>query len=560
MPKYRNISIHLCADTADGELPERPRLAKGVARLTPLPVILEVAPPTAARHSPTKCLTPLLQDDEKAQISVYVPMTPKALFWVAYRIEPPPVDGTFYVFKLLVNREEVVTWSCDASNKFKGKTMFGLFDTHEDEGGQELEKRLFRFGTANDMDTRIVGDLSGDKEEDRFVEVRVFRAKAKKRIEPVVRNDLPATGPGLELVNGGQLKSQAPQRYYKFGLIDPVDKPYAAFRFYYRTWEEIDKLDLRMGEVDEGENSPFQDSDNTATVESNYERQNNNSVSRNLRATTTSQARNSDSPQSISGAYFSSYPNPHPQAVYAAQPYPPGASFSNQRAMPPQIPQYPAAYPAVYAPLPLIAPPRNPYSWQTNSGYAASVSPAAASPYDHLQDPYAPLTSSSTPTQSHSNFTMPNKRLSIPPQLLFQPLISKGPLPPSPTKLAQREMEAQRETEIGGKRSGLWEMGAEGSGMKSSAQREVKTKNTMGAKSFAQREADAKKEMEQAMGSLKIVDPTLETEILEASRGRSPKKLLKRRSEEKVSSGGTFRLFDRLRSKSRDRENGKAEE
>lgn len=506
MPKYRNISVQLCGDTSDGDLPELPRLAPGVARLTPLPlVILELAPPMVARHSPTKCLTPLLQDNEKAQISVYVPMTPKALFWVSYSIEPPPVDGTFFVFKLLVNHEEVVTWSCDANNKFKGKTMFGLFDTHADEGGQGLEKRLFRFGTASNLDTRVVGDLSGDKEEDRFVEVRVFRAKAKKRIDPAVRNVLPATGPELELVNGGRLKPQAPQRYYRFSLLDPADAPYTTFRFYYRTWEEIDKLDLRMGEVDEDENSPFQDSNstpNTGILDPSYHSQAKDSINQNLPATTTSQFRNSDSPQSISRAYFNSYPNPHPQAVYAAQPYPPGASFSNQRAMPPQNQQYLAAYRAVYAPQPFIAPPMNPYQPPASTGYAGP--PSIANPYGFLQGPYAATAAPSS--QQQSNFAMPNKPLPIPPQLLFQPLISKGPLPPSPKKFAQRELEAQREKEKTAKYFGLRDIET-----KSFAQREMEAQKAMGAwplpqtgietqketvpKSFAQREVDAKKQL-----------------------------------------------------------------
>lgn len=67
------------------------------------------------------------------------------------------------------------------------------------------------------------------------------------------------------------------------------------------------------------------------------------------------------------------------------------------------------------------------------------------------------------------------------------------------------------------------------------------------------------------MGNLSIAKPTHTVETGDADttedfRGRSPKKLLKRRSEEKVSSGGSFRLFRKLRSKSRDRENVKAEE
>lgn len=39
------------------------------------------------------------------------------------------------------------------------------------------------------------------------------------------------------LVNGGILAQNDPKRHYKYQLLDPVDKPYATIRFYYRTKE-----------------------------------------------------------------------------------------------------------------------------------------------------------------------------------------------------------------------------------------------------------------------------------------------------------------------------------
>lgn len=37
------------------------------------------------------------------------------------------------------------------------------------------------------------------------------------------------------LVNAGPLPHQYPQRFYRYALLDPVDKPFATFRYYYRT-------------------------------------------------------------------------------------------------------------------------------------------------------------------------------------------------------------------------------------------------------------------------------------------------------------------------------------
>lgn len=41
------------------------------------------------------------------------------------------------------------------------------------------------------------------------------------------------------LSNGGLLEQGLPCRRYKYQLVDPVDEPYASFRFYYRTFGEL---------------------------------------------------------------------------------------------------------------------------------------------------------------------------------------------------------------------------------------------------------------------------------------------------------------------------------
>jgi len=39
------------------------------------------------------------------------------------------------------------------------------------------------------------------------------------------------------LVNGGFLHPRRhPRKYYQYALLDELDNPYAAFRYYYRTW------------------------------------------------------------------------------------------------------------------------------------------------------------------------------------------------------------------------------------------------------------------------------------------------------------------------------------
>jgi hypothetical protein len=46
------------------------------------------------------------------------------------------------------------------------------------------------------------------------------------------------------LANAGRAGGDHPKRFYKFALIDPTDQPFATFRYYYRTWEQLRYLGL----------------------------------------------------------------------------------------------------------------------------------------------------------------------------------------------------------------------------------------------------------------------------------------------------------------------------
>lgn len=46
------------------------------------------------------------------------------------------------------------------------------------------------------------------------------------------------------IVNAGRSGGTQPKRYYKFALVDPLDAPFVSFRYYYRTWEQMQYLGL----------------------------------------------------------------------------------------------------------------------------------------------------------------------------------------------------------------------------------------------------------------------------------------------------------------------------
>jgi hypothetical protein len=99
-----------------------------------------------------------------------------------------------------------------------------------------------------------------------LIEVRIFRAKGRKRRAPgletfrpqeqygircVIHGIARAYGGSLEkmlifrsLPSAGLLDKPQDTRFYDYILVDPKDEPYAAFLFHYRSWEFLQSLQL----------------------------------------------------------------------------------------------------------------------------------------------------------------------------------------------------------------------------------------------------------------------------------------------------------------------------
>jgi len=48
----------------------------------------------------------------------------------------------------------------------------------------------------------------------------------------------------VSLVNAGRANSEHPKRFYRVALIDPTDRPFATFRYFYRTWDQLYEIDV----------------------------------------------------------------------------------------------------------------------------------------------------------------------------------------------------------------------------------------------------------------------------------------------------------------------------
>ncbi len=211
---------------------------------------------------------PTLINYDHSLVSVYIPTYPSSQFWLSYSISPPYPPKMLYYFKLYIDGRHVVSWGCGEEDGYEGKTMFGLFDAGPTNSKHpQIERRVLCFGAEHGH------GLTSNNLND-FVEVKVFRSKGRKRIAPRLedyqslsgkadadrnKSQLHSSGNGIKyvptrmlpgyvnekltidnsLVNAGLLPARHPRRYYKYALLDPLDHPFATFRYYYRSWGEL---------------------------------------------------------------------------------------------------------------------------------------------------------------------------------------------------------------------------------------------------------------------------------------------------------------------------------
>lgn len=156
MPAYRNITINLVSQFDILNIPE-------------------YAPPPA--FDDPFSAPPALVDN--SLVSCYIPIYPLSQFWLSYSISAPHPPKALYYFKFFINGACVVSWGCGEENGFKGKTMYGLFDSGERWMGEPgIDARAFSFASKA-TSYRSTNNTLGQ-----VLEVRVYRSRGRKRIRP----------------------------------------------------------------------------------------------------------------------------------------------------------------------------------------------------------------------------------------------------------------------------------------------------------------------------------------------------------------------------------------
>ncbi|MCJ1244100.1 hypothetical protein MMC30_001298 [Trapelia coarctata] len=220
MPTYLNLTLALISQYDAMSLPE-------------------FQPPASSPNDPFNS-HPALISESQPIVSVYIPTYPCSTFWLSYTIAPPHPPKILYYFKLFINGTHIVSWGCGEKENYTGKTMFGLFRGPLG----VLERGMLSFSSEDDAGRSMSSEM---------MEVRVYRSKGRRKIEPKVEEFKAGVdgsgkarqlnGAGISLLNAGFLHPRRhPKRYYQYALLDELDNPYATFRYYYRAWEELERL------------------------------------------------------------------------------------------------------------------------------------------------------------------------------------------------------------------------------------------------------------------------------------------------------------------------------
>ena len=165
MPIYRSINIALHSQFDIEALPEYQ--------------------PASTEHYLARGITgfvPEYIDDTTSTCSVYVPVLPGSTFWIDYSVSPPVPAGHFFLFKLHINGAHIVNWSTGKEEGWKGKTMFGLFESVGEKGRKITEKRVLCF-TPPDREDGKWKDVADVFDPTARIEITVHRAHGRKRIE-----------------------------------------------------------------------------------------------------------------------------------------------------------------------------------------------------------------------------------------------------------------------------------------------------------------------------------------------------------------------------------------
>lgn len=208
MPEYRRITTSLVSQFDLLVIPEFPPPAPTQNPVyTPPPLIDKELSPVDEEL----CLL----DEKRSLVSVFIPAYSGSQFWISYSIAPPNPPKALYYFKLFLNGACMVSWGCGEEDEFKGKTMFGLYESEaKREGESGIQKRMLCFGD----------EFEGS--DDDILEIKVYRCRGRRPCSPVTESY-----GGIKVGNEGTVKREM-KGNIRSVMFSSLEENYVALKKY----------------------------------------------------------------------------------------------------------------------------------------------------------------------------------------------------------------------------------------------------------------------------------------------------------------------------------------
>ncbi|KAI3543950.1 hypothetical protein CSPX01_05965 [Colletotrichum filicis] len=236
MPSFRGIDVSIVPGPNMEGLPELPHPESSSVRLRGHHAASPMSTTTSSFTSTLEKCRPTT--------SVYIPSSPGSQFHLRYSINKPPTDSKFLYFRMTMNGRQVVSWGIKSQATQSQIVSHALYEpdtkwhyrecgvTYKREG---IEKRFFHFTPRSETSAAMDGGL---------IDLRIFRSYGRRRRAPQLDDFRSQDQYGITSPTGGLVELPQDLTFYDWALIDPVDSPFAAFRFFYRTWGNLKALNL----------------------------------------------------------------------------------------------------------------------------------------------------------------------------------------------------------------------------------------------------------------------------------------------------------------------------
>ncbi|KAK3986297.1 hypothetical protein QBC44DRAFT_384148 [Cladorrhinum sp. PSN332] len=236
MPCLRGLEVSLTTKPEDELIPEYPHPEGSSARLLGLATTSKEGSYGYERRTQPTC--PSQYHKSSPTVSVYIPSIPGSRFAVSYTVNTiPPAPCKFIFFRLYINSRPIAAWGVDLAARTRGKVVKSLWAPgarYNDQVGFEGRNFVFLPGEEK----KSVAEEGG------LIEVHAFRAKERRarsaRLEEFrYQENYSIAAPSVGLVDQPQDAS-----FYDWHLLDAKDCPFTCFRFHYRSFKNLEELNL----------------------------------------------------------------------------------------------------------------------------------------------------------------------------------------------------------------------------------------------------------------------------------------------------------------------------